>query len=142
MFRIWSAGTVLNAPSTGCPVPERGIPMWFQALRQSPLGLRGLPGYSLVQVDHHPSEPDRQDRTAAWQQRDPHRAQEIAESLLVGKRGAFVLLDAANGDILAAASNPAYDLSEFTPVLRREYYQSLLSNPDRPLISTGRFRGV
>lgn len=113
----------------------------------APLGLLGLPGYSLVQVDHLGYI-----RQSLIEKIEPlhgnnviltidSRAQEIAESLLVGKRGAFVLLDAANGDILAAASNPAYDLGEFTPILRREYYQSLLNNPERPLINRA-FQGV
>ncbi len=114
---------------------------------EAPLGLLGLPGYSLVQVDHLGYI-----RQSLIDKIEPlhgnnviltidSRAQEIAESLLVGKRGAFVLLDAANGDILAAASNPAYDLGEFTPTLRREYYQSLLNNPDRPLINRA-FQGI
>lgn len=114
---------------------------------EAPLGLLGLPGYSLVQVDHLGYI-----RQSLIDKIEPlhgnnviltidSRAQAIAESLLVGKRGAFVLLDASNGDILAAASNPAYDLGEFTPILRREYYQSLLNNPDRPLINRA-FQGV
>ncbi len=129
------------------PGSSAGDPDVVPGSPESPLGLRGLPGYSLVQVDHLGYI-----RQSLIDKIEPlhgnnviltidSRAQEIAESLLVGKRGAFVLLDAANGDILAAASNPAYDLSEFTPVLRREYYQSLLSNPDRPLINRA-FQGV
>lgn len=103
-------------------------------------GLRGTPGSSLIRVDHLGFA-----RNEPVEKSDPvdgnhivltldSRAQRIAEDLLDGSRGAIVVLDAANGDILAAASSPGYDLAKFVPVLPRAYYDALQKDPDRPLI--------
>ena len=120
-------------PGTGKEAPE-GSP-------EAPLGLRGLPGYSLVQVDHlgfirqtliDKIEPRHGNNVILTLD---SKAQEIAESVLAGRRGAFVLLDADNGDVLAAASTPSYDLTLFSPVIRADYYRQLTSSPDRPLVN-------
>lgn len=63
------------------------------------------------------------------------RAQVIAERLLAGKRGAMVVIDADNGDVICSATAPSYDLRRFTPRLSPEYYRSLLNDPGRPLIN-------
>lgn len=105
-----------------------------------PPGLRGLPGYSLVQVDHlgfiqnkliSKIEPRHGNNVILTLD---SRAQRIAESLIAGKRAAIVLLDAANGDVIASASSPSYDLSAgFSPFIRADSYQKLLNDPERPL---------
>ena len=124
-----------------------GLELAFDRLPESgesadaPLGLRGLPGYSLVLVDHLGY--IRQNLIEKIEPRHGNnlvltidsRAQELAEQMLRGVRGAFVLLDAANGDVLAAASAPGYDLGEFTPFIRADYYRELMKNPDRPMIN-------
>ena len=132
-------------------VPDRigveGIERAFDLLPGSdeddearPPGLRGLPGYSLVQVDHlgfiqnkliSKIEPRHGNNVILT---IDSRAQRIAESVIAGKRAAIVVLDAANGDVLASASSPSYDLSAgFTPFIRADYYRKLLADPDRPL---------
>lgn len=104
-------------------------------------GLRGLPGYSLVQVDSLGFI-----RQTLIEKIEPHHgnhlvttlnlsAQEIAEKVLGNERGALVLLDASNGDILAAASTPGHDLSMFVPRLPKEYYDYLLKAPGKPLLN-------
>lgn len=113
--------------------PQPGTP-------ETPLGLRGMPGYSLVQVDHLGMV-----RRDIISRIEPHhgnnvilaidsRAQKIAESIISGQRAAFVVLDAANGDVIAAASSPTYNLSAgFSTIIRKDYYDKLLKNPGRPL---------
>lgn len=63
------------------------------------------------------------------------RAQKIAESLLAGVTGAIVLLDASNGNILAMASNPSYDPSEFVPRISTADYARLRNDPRKPLFN-------
>lgn len=103
-------------------------------------GLRGKPGYSLVQVDnlgyvHH----------SLVQEIPPlhgnhlvltleYGAQKLAEDLLKNETGAFVLVDADNGDVLAMASAPSYDLSRFSPKIEQNYYKKLVNNAGQPLI--------
>lgn len=47
--------------------------------------------------------------------------------------GAMVILDVRNGDILAMASNPGFDLNDFIP-LRQSYYEKLRNDPRNPLL--------
>ncbi len=107
----------------------------------APLGLRGLPGYSLVLVDHlgfirqsliEKIEPVHGNNLVLTLD---SRAQKLARQVLGRNRGAFVLLDAANGDLLAAASAPGIDLRDFSPVLTSAHYKKLLDDPNRPLIN-------
>ena len=58
----------------------------------------------------------------------------MAQNILKYYNGAFVLVDADNGDVLAMASSPGYDLNRFSPKLEESYYKKLLKNPDKPLI--------
>ncbi len=59
--------------------------------------------------------------------------QRTAELALDGNRGAAVVLDCLNGDILAMANAPRYDLGDFVPVLSSAVWTSLLNDPDKPL---------
>ncbi len=56
--------------------------------------------------------------------------QELAESLLDGWRGAIVLLDARNGDVVAMASAPAYD-----PAKLHSQYARLSKDDTLPLFN-------
>ena len=60
--------------------------------------------------------------------------QRLAERALGDKRGAAVVLDARNGDVLALASAPRYDLSRFVPALSDSVWSEILNDPDRPLV--------
>lgn len=54
--------------------------------------------------------------------------------------GAMVIMDVTNGDILAMASNPGFDLNEFVPGIRSKRYEELTKNPHLPLFPRS-FRG-
>lgn len=59
--------------------------------------------------------------------------QRAAELALGNNRGSAVVLDCHNGDILAMANSPRYDLSLFVPVLTSETWGRLLKDPAKPL---------
>ena len=104
-------------------------------------GLRGFPGYSLIQVDRLGFV-----RKNLIERIDPVNGthvvltidsfmQKKAEDLLRGRQGAVVAVDAGSGDILAAASSPGYDLQLFSPKILRSDYDKLRKTPGKPLFS-------
>ena len=119
----------------------------IEALCDSPawvrpkVGLRGTPGYALNQVDHlgyihrrmvEHREPEHGSSVVLTLD---SRAQRLAERLLNGKLGAIVAVDADNGDVLAAATAPRYDLRKFSPKLDAELYRQLRDDPELPLLN-------
>ena len=59
--------------------------------------------------------------------------QKKAESLLKGVAGATVALDPDSGRILALASSPSFDQNYFVDGMSHEQWDSLISNPFRPM---------
>ncbi|MEM9016216.1 MAG: penicillin-binding transpeptidase domain-containing protein [Verrucomicrobiota bacterium] len=61
--------------------------------------------------------------------------QRIAENLLAEKvkRGAMVVMDVRNGDIVAMASFPQFDPNDFIPSITQEKYTTLVEDPAKPL---------
>lgn len=59
--------------------------------------------------------------------------QKKAEKLLEGREGAAVVLDAQNGEILALASYPTFDLNKFINRFTPEEWLDLVNNPEFPL---------
>jgi penicillin-binding protein 2 len=64
------------------------------------------------------------------------RLQQLAEKALEAKakRGAMVVIDPNNGDILALASWPTYDPNLFVPSISTEQLKALQDDPDIPLL--------
>src|SRR2546426_3039055 len=62
--------------------------------------------------------------------------QQLAEKALEAKakRGAMVIIDPNNGDILALASWPTYDPNLFVPSISAEQFKALQDAPDIPLL--------
>src|SRR5438105_3069395 len=62
--------------------------------------------------------------------------QELAEKALEAKakRGAIVIVDPKNGDILALASWPNYDPNVFIPSISAEKFKALQDDPNIPLL--------
>ncbi|HWY39334.1 MAG TPA: penicillin-binding protein 2 [Chthoniobacterales bacterium] len=65
------------------------------------------------------------------------RLQELAEKALAAraKRGAIVIVDPTDGDILAMASMPAYDPNAFVPSISAEKFKQLQDDPNIPLLA-------
>lgn len=61
------------------------------------------------------------------------KLQKKAESLLNGVAGAAVAVDPESGRILALASSPSFDQSFFVDGMSHEQWDSLISNPFRPM---------
>ncbi len=61
--------------------------------------------------------------------------QRTAEKALAGRAGAVVALNPNNGDILALASAPAYDLNTFVPTISSKAWNLLLKDKRTPLFN-------
>jgi penicillin-binding protein 2 len=63
-------------------------------------------------------------------------AQHITEDALDkgAKRGAIVIVDATNGDIIAMASTPSYNPNAFVPSISAAAYNALNNDPNLPLL--------
>jgi penicillin-binding protein 2 len=61
------------------------------------------------------------------------RIQRAAEAALVGERGAAVVIDPRNGDVLALTSAPGYDPNDFVPSVPAKIWNALLKDAARPL---------
>jgi penicillin-binding protein 2 len=59
--------------------------------------------------------------------------QKKAEELLEGLAGAIIAMEPATGQILAMASSPAFDQNAFVNGMSHEQWDSLISNPFRPM---------
>ncbi|MEI6090483.1 MAG: penicillin-binding protein 2 [bacterium] len=61
--------------------------------------------------------------------------QKRAEALLRGRRGAVVVIDPNNGDVLAMASAPDFDVQKFSGKIDREYLSKLYADKNKPLFN-------
>ncbi len=119
-----------------------GIERAFDTLdSDSALGLRAFPGRSVIQVNNIGyAQRELLGRTEPIHGNDviltiDSKAQQLAEELLGTSTGAFVVIDADNGNIICAASSPRIDLTRFFPRLDPAYYNQLRSDPEKPLIN-------
>lgn len=62
-------------------------------------------------------------------------AQRIAEESLAGYVGSVVIMSPENGDILALASVPGYDLNSFVPSISSTNWRALMNDPATPLLN-------
>ncbi len=102
--------------------------------------LRGEPGGRLVRVDV--SGVRRRDLGGRAPQpgRDllltlDRDLQREAQQLLAGHRGALVVLDPRNGDVILLVSSPSYDLNEFIPSISRVAWGRLRDDTALPMIN-------
>jgi penicillin-binding protein 2 len=111
--------------------------------RQYERVLRGRRGYQYVEVDALGRE-IRMLPMEKWTPPSPgldlilsidDRLQAKLEELLRGKRAAGIFLDPRNGEILALASSPDYDLHWFAGVLDPAIWDSLVADPCKPLLN-------
>jgi len=63
------------------------------------------------------------------------RIQRAAEEAVAGEKGAAVVIDPRNGDVLALASSPGYDPNDFVPSIPASIWNGLLRDERRPLVN-------
>ena len=63
------------------------------------------------------------------------RIQQAVEKVLEGVRGAAVVVDPRNGDILALASMPGFDPNDFSPSIPPSIWRRLMKDEARPLFN-------
>ncbi|MBO4648171.1 MAG: penicillin-binding protein 2 [Lentisphaeria bacterium] len=102
--------------------------------------LRGRPGRKLVKVNHRGFVHEVIEEQPAEPAADliltlDARLQAKAESLLRGRSGAIVMLDANDGSVLAAASSPGYDLNRFIPRILSRDYREIENQPGKPFLN-------
>lgn len=106
--------------------------------------LSGVPGGRLIRVDvsgyRHKGSEEEEEVKLPVAGDDIYltldlRIQRIAERVLNGKVGSAVVLDPRNGEILAMASFPQYDLNAFYPSISAAEWRTLNSDEDRPLLN-------
>ncbi len=103
--------------------------------------LRGAPGYDFVEVDvigREVRDIIGEGESAPIRGKDFYltidaRLQALGDSLLYGKRGAIVMMDARDGGVLVICSKPDYDPEIFSGVLSNETWQALVNDPGKPL---------
>ncbi len=61
------------------------------------------------------------------------RLQQSAYEAMKNKRGAVVVMDTHNGDVLAMVSSPSFDTNPFVSGINSKDYQKLVTAPDKPL---------
>ncbi|MEE3421154.1 MAG: penicillin-binding protein 2 [Succinimonas sp.] len=133
LTQLEARGKLNNYAATN-DIGKQGIEKYYEDL------LHGISGYREVEVDSR----GREIRTLNLVSPTPGnditltidaRLQLKAQHLLHGKRGAIVMMNPRNGEILAMFSSPAYDPNPFVRGIKSREYGALLSNPDRPLIN-------
>jgi penicillin-binding protein 2 len=99
--------------------------------------LRGKSGGRLIRVDASGFKYDETGEREPVAGEDIHltldlEIQKVAENVLSNQPGAVVVLDARNGDVLALASAPVFDVGSLSSWRR---WQKVVSDPDRPLVN-------
>lgn len=61
--------------------------------------------------------------------------QQLARDQFAGKRGAVVMVDVANGGLLAAFSAPSFDLNKLGSSEGNQYWSELSTDRDKPLLN-------
>ncbi len=70
-----------------------------------------------------------------------HEVQALAESLFVNKRGAAVALDPDSGEIISFVSHPDYDPTLFSQAVSPAAWDSLQTDPGKPLYNRATMSG-
>jgi penicillin-binding protein 2 len=63
------------------------------------------------------------------------RIQRLAEQVLEGRKGAVVVLNPGNGDVLALASSPVFDANKFGSGLSTKEWNSIKNDKSKPLLN-------
>ncbi len=118
----------------GDVVGRSGVEQTYDAL------LRGRDGSRDLIVNSHGKEVGRLGQELALPGEDLKLTidldlQMAAERAMEGKVGAMIAMDPHTGEILAMVSRPSFDPNEFSGHLTKTYWNSILTNPDHPLLN-------
>ncbi|MDD4102236.1 MAG: penicillin-binding protein 2 [Kiritimatiellae bacterium] len=102
--------------------------------------LTGMSGGQLIRVDARGYKHAVWEGEAAVPGKDIHltldiKVQAALEKVLSGWRGAGVVIDPRNGEVLALASSPVYDPNDFVPVMPSGVWKRLNEDEAVPLIN-------
>ena len=116
-------------------VGQAGLEAWAEEYLA---GVRGATLYAMDgsgQIAATLAESQRQPGQAVYTTLD-RELQIAAQEALEGFRGAAIIMDPANGEILAMVSTPAYDPNLFDPTNRNSAdLEGVLADPGRPLLN-------
>lgn len=102
--------------------------------------LAGIPGGQLIRVDASGFKYEKIGERESYPGEDitltlDMRIQRLAEQVMHGEKGAVVILDPRNGDVLSLVSSPSFDLNSFTPRMSRAEWERLISNKGKPFFN-------
>lgn len=102
--------------------------------------LRGEAGAELVRIDVASYKHKVEVRVPPVPGYDIHltldaRLQHLAERVLGTETGSIVLMDPRNGEVLALATYPRYNLNEMVPFIPHRVWNRLIQDPRRPLVN-------
>lgn len=102
--------------------------------------LRGVPGEKRVRVDARGFAIEERTVVDAKRGLDLRltidaRIQKAVETQLKNVHGGCAVIDPRNGEILALASSPTFDLNDFVPTLTHATYDALAKDPLKPLLN-------
>ncbi len=63
------------------------------------------------------------------------KLQKIAEELLYGEKGAIIIMDVNSGEILAMASEPSFNIANFSQGLTKEEWRSITKNKSYSMLN-------
>ena len=101
--------------------------------------LRGHPGQEALEVDARGRKIRTLDSSNAIKGEDLRltldmSAQKLAVDLLKDYKGALIAMDVQTGEILVLASSPVYDNNTLTWGVSAREWNSIMNNPDRPML--------
>src|SRR6202041_2832379 len=120
--------------SPGDVVGRSGVEATYDAL------LRGTDGSRDIIVNSHGKELGHLGQEVAISGQDLKLTidldiQMAAEKAMEGKNGALVAMDPHTGEILAMVSRPTYDPNQFAVRLTKNYWSSIITDPNHPLMN-------
>lgn len=102
--------------------------------------LRGEAGAELVRIDVASYRHNVEVQVPAVRGHDVHltldaRLQHLAERVLGTETGSIILMDPRNGEVLAMATYPRYNLNDMVPFIPHSVWNALVQDPRRPLVN-------
>lgn len=102
--------------------------------------LRGEAGGELVRIDVASYRYEVENEKSSVPGKDVQlsidaRIQRLCERILGDESGSMVVMDPRNGELLALAASPRYDLNGMTPFISNEVWNRLTRDPRKPLIN-------